>query len=102
MVITEAEAVVPSESWAELRASYRSMTERLPPQLVRTSLLQDSSDPTVWRVATTWKGEEALEEYRRSVETPASFALFRSVGVEPERRILRVVESASTGDSPGG
>jgi len=94
MVITEVEGVVPSARWEELRAAYRSMTETLEPQLDRTYLLQDTDDPMRWRVATVWKSREALDEYRRSVETPGAFLLFRSVGVEPSRMIFDVAEAA--------
>ena len=94
MVITEVEAIVPSTRWDELNATYRSMTEQLGPQLLQTYLLQDTEDPMLWRVTTVWRSKEALDEYRRSVETPGAFILFRSVGVEPKRMIFEVVESA--------
>ena len=94
MVITQVDGHVDPERWQDLRDGYRVMTAQSPPQLVRTYLLQDTADPTFWRVATVWKSMEALEEYRRSVETPAAFVLFRGVGTEPNRSILEVAEYA--------
>ena len=56
-MITEVDRVVPSAKWQEFKTSYRSMVRELPPLLVRTYLLQDTQDPTVWRVATIWRSE---------------------------------------------
>jgi hypothetical protein len=40
---------------------------------------------------------EALDAYRRSVETPGAFLLFQSVGVAPTRAIFKVAEYAPRG-----
>jgi quinol monooxygenase YgiN len=95
MVITEVEGFVPSSRWGELKAAYRAMTETLESSVDRTYLLQATDDPTRWRVATVWKSKEALDEYRRSVETPGAFVLYRGVGVEPKRMIFDVAEFAA-------
>jgi hypothetical protein len=94
MVITQIDAHVQPDKWQKLCESYRVMAESLEPQMVRTYLLQDTEDRTLWRIATVWKSREALDEFRRSVETPGAFLLFRSVGVEPERAIFDVAEYA--------
>jgi quinol monooxygenase YgiN len=97
MVITQVDARVQPDRWPELRNTYRAMTEEIEPQMVRTYLLQDTDDRTLWRIATVWRSMEALEAYRRSVETPGAFVLFRSVGSEPERAIFDVAEYAPRG-----
>lgn len=94
MVITQVDAHVQPDRWQELRDTYRSMAEEIEPRMVRTYLLQDTGDRTLWRVATVWKSMAALDEYRRSVETPGAFLLFRSVGAEPTRAIFDVAEYA--------
>ena len=95
MVITQVDAHVAPERWQELREAYLSMTASLEPGIVRTYLLQDTEDRTLWRVATVWKSMEALDEYRRSVEVPGAFLLFRSVGAKPTRAIFEVAEYAA-------
>ena len=94
MVITQVDAHVELSRWDELRRMYREMTISLEPQIVRTYLLQDQQDRALWRVATVWVSQEGLDEYRRSVETPGAFMLFRSVGAEPVRTIFDVAEYA--------
>jgi quinol monooxygenase YgiN len=97
MVITQVEGHVPPDRWQDLRDQYRSMVGNLEPEIVRTYLLQDVEDRTLWRVATVWISMEALDAYRRSVETPGAFLLFQSVGVEPTRAIFEVAEYAPRG-----
>lgn len=94
MVITQVDGHVPPDRWQELRDTYREMTQVNEPQMVRTYLLQDTEDRTFWRIATVWKSMEALDEYRRSVETPGAFLLFQGVGAEPSRTIFEVAEYA--------
>lgn len=94
MVITQVDGHVAPERWQELREAYRSMVGSLEPTIVRTYLLQDTEDRTLWRIATVWKSMQALDEYRRSVETPGAFLLFQSVGAEPLRAIFEVAEYA--------
>ena len=97
MVITQVDAHVAPERWQELRESYRSMVGSLEPTIVRTYLMQDTEDRTLWRIATVWKSMEALDEYRRSVEVPGAFLLFQSVAAEPTRAIFEVAEHAPPG-----
>ena len=94
MVVTQVEAHVSPDRWPELRERYRSMTNALRRQLVRTYLLQATHDRTLWRIMTVWKSKEALDEYLQSVETPGAFVLFRDVGAEPTRKIFEVAEYA--------
>jgi heme-degrading monooxygenase HmoA len=95
MVMTILEAHVAPEDWDALRAAYETATKQLPPQMVQTFLLQSTSDKTLWQVASVWKSREALEAYRRSVETPGGVLLFRSVGAEPSLTIFDVAVQAT-------
>jgi quinol monooxygenase YgiN len=94
MVVTEVKARVAESRWDDLRRMYREMTSDLERQLVRTYLLQQQDDPGLWRIVTVWVDQAALEEYRRSVDIPGAFVLFRGVGAEPVRTILDVAEHA--------
>ena len=70
MVITVLEAHVAQDHWETLKHTYQAGVSNLPPQLSETFLLQSTADPTLWQGVSLWKSREALEEYRRSVETP--------------------------------
>ena len=70
MVITVLEAHVNAENAALLRDAYAAKLGRLPPQMVRTFLLQGTADETLWQIVSVWKSREALEEMRSSGETP--------------------------------
>lgn len=92
MVMTVLEARVPRERWAELERTYREgLGPNVPPQMARSLLVQGARDPEVWQLLGFWRSREALDEYRRSVETPGGVLLFRGVGSEPELAIYDVV-----------
>ena len=93
MVVTELRAHLAPDQSRVLIDAYRAATSSLGAEVVRTALLQSASDPTSWRILTTWTSRAALEEYRASVETPAGVLVFRSAGAEPELTILEVTES---------
>jgi quinol monooxygenase YgiN len=97
MVITQVDGRVGASRWQDLRDAYRAAIEEFNPGMVRTYLLQDTDDRTLWRIATVWSSMAALDEYRRSVETPGAFLLFQSVGAEPSRTIFEVAEHAPRG-----
>ncbi len=95
-VMTVLEARVSREQWAELERTYREVLEpNIPPQMTRSLLAQDTRDPEVWRLLGFWRGREALDAYRRSVETPGGVLLFRSVGSEPTLAISDVVRDTA-------
>ncbi len=91
MVMTVLEGHVAAEKWDALRQTYTQGSNRLPSQMVQTLLVQSAADPTVWQVIGIWRSRKALDEYRRSVETPGGVLMFRSVGAEPTLTILEVV-----------
>lgn len=83
-VMSVLEAVVPADRWSELAALYRKAGERIPPQMLHAFLVQSATEPTRWRGISIWRSRAALEEYRRSVQTPAGIAMFQAVGAHPE------------------
>lgn len=91
-VMTMLEARVARENWGILEQAYRDATARgRPSQLLQSSLTQNVSDPTLWRIVSLWPSREALDAYRRSVENPAGLEIFRAAGVEPALLIFNVV-----------
>jgi hypothetical protein len=94
MVITILEARVGTENWSVLQDDYENRTTQLPPQMIRTFLLQGSADQTLWQIISVWKSREALDEMRNSGEIPTGVLLFRNVGAEPKLSIFDVPASA--------
>jgi heme-degrading monooxygenase HmoA len=97
MVITILEAHVPPEQSAALEQTFRASGAQLPPQMAETFLIRGTDDPTLWRGVSVWRSRQALDEYRRSVQTPGGVLMFRAVGAEPTLSIFDVVtHSANT------
>ena len=94
MVITILEAHLEEKNWSAFQTDFKARTAELPPQMIRTYLLQDTTDPTLWRIISVWKSREALDEMRNSAETPAGVVMFRSAGAEPKLSIFKVCVSA--------
>jgi hypothetical protein len=95
-VMTVLEARVPQERWAELEQTYkRRLVPNVPPEMVRSLLVQSADDPERWQGISFWRSREDLEEYRRSVDTPGGVLLFRSVGAEPSLTIYEVAHEVA-------
>ncbi len=95
MVLTQLEAHVAQEQWDLLTQTFRSATEHLDPGIVRTFLVQQSSDPLLWRILTFWENREALDRMRQSGDTPRGVVIFRSVGADPVLTVFQVPVAAS-------
>ncbi len=88
--VTVLEAHVEPDRESALLAAYRAAgQEPLPPGLVRSTLLRDVNDPTLWRIETVWESHEALEAMRRG-RTPRGLQIFRSAEAEPSLTIFDV------------
>ncbi|AEF42043.1 hypothetical protein [Hoyosella subflava] len=99
MVVTVLEGIVPIDKWDEFTANYKAVTSaKLPPEMIETYLVHGTTNLSSWRILTYWHSREALEEYRRSVDTPGGILLFRSVGVEPRLTIFDVAGHASNAE----
>jgi hypothetical protein len=81
---------VAAENWLALQADYKDRIAKLPPQMVQTFLLQSTADQTLWQIISVWKSREALDEMRKSGETPEGIVMFRNVGAEPKLSIFNV------------
>ncbi len=95
MVITVLEAHVAQDQWETLKRAYQAGASNLPPQMIETFLLQSASDPSLWQGVSCWKSREALEEYRRSGETPGGVLIFRAAGAEPTLKMYEVAAHAT-------
>jgi hypothetical protein len=98
MVMTILEAHVAPERWTELEHLYTTTGSRLPPQMVQTFLVQSTNDTMLWRGISIWRSSEALEEYRRSVETPGGILMFRAVNAEPTLSLFEVAVALQPSD----
>jgi quinol monooxygenase YgiN len=94
MVITILEAHVAPDKAAMLEAAYKQGIERLDAGIMQTFLLRDSKDSSVWRIITVWESRNALEEMRRSGETPRGVLMFRAADAEPMLSVFDVVAHA--------
>lgn len=82
-VVTMVEATVSPDRVPDLMEAFPvSSSAELPDYLLGTMLLGET-DSDRWRIVTIWRSQNDLEEYLRSVETPAARQAFREVGVEP-------------------
>lgn len=98
MVMTILEAHVAPDQWQTLQERFSS-GPTLPPQMVETFMAQSASDPTLWRAITVWRSREALDEYRRSVETPGGVLFFRAAGAEPVLSIFEIASHQAQGNA---
>ncbi|MGQ0847849.1 MAG: antibiotic biosynthesis monooxygenase [Actinomycetota bacterium] len=95
-VMSVLDAQVAEDEWEGLTEGYRSIargSEVVSP-VVETFLLQSTDDRTLWRIATIWESREALDEYLRSVETPAGRLIFQGAGAEPTLSVWEVAAKA--------
>ncbi len=91
MVITILEAKVEPNKWSALQSAYKKSTaEPLPPQMIQTFLIQSMANKMVWQIVSIWKSREALEEMKKSVETPAGVLMFRAADAEPTLLVYEV------------
>ena len=94
MIITTLDSTVSADKWDELRAGFKKMVATAPSQIIQSMLIQNSHEPTSWKVITIWKSKEEFIEYRKSVQIPVpeGVALFRSIGAEPVPALFSVSE----------
>jgi hypothetical protein len=94
MVTTILEANVAPEKAVILEEAYRQGIERLDPGIAQTFLIRGSRDPDLWRIVTVWQSRGALDDMRRSGETPRGVLMFRAAGAEPVLSVFDVVAQA--------
>ncbi len=91
MVITILEAKVEPVKWSALQNAYKKGTAgQLPPQMIQTFLIQSMANKMIWQIVSVWKSREALDEMKKSVETPAGVLMFQAAGAEPTLSVFEV------------
>ena len=96
MVMTILEAHVEPDKWAALEQAYKEGIAKLDPGITQTLLVHSSTDSTLWRIITLWSSREALDEMRRSAETPRGVLMFRAAGAQPTLSVFDVVSQAAS------
>lgn len=94
MVMTILEARVAPERWAAFEQAYREGITQLDAGITQTFLVHSSADSALWRILTLWRSREALEDMRRSAETPRGVMMFRAAGAEPTLSVFDVAAHA--------
>jgi len=95
MVITILEAQVAPDNVAVLEAAYKQGIERLDAGITQTFLVRSAKDSRAWRIITVWESRDALEQMRRSGETPRGVLMFRTADAEPVLSVFDVVAHAA-------
>jgi heme-degrading monooxygenase HmoA len=94
-VLSVTSASLPAGAEAAVTEAYRQATAKLPHMVISSALVR--GDANEWRIVTVWRSREQLEEYRRSVDTPAAVTIFRNAGAEPDVAVFDVVHEAASG-----
>ncbi len=95
MVMTILEARVLKENWSALEQAFQAATNHIDPGLERSYLIHATRDTDLWQILTIWSNREALDEMRRSVDTPSGVLMFRSAQSEPVLSVYEIVQQIS-------
>ena len=92
LVVTVLEARVLPERVGDLQAAYAEAAHGpFPPGLVRSSLLQERSDHTQWRIETVWESQDALTAMRQAPGKPRGVQIFETAGAQPSLSIFDAI-----------
>lgn len=84
-ILTIIEGRVGQDDWSSLKNEYDKVSKRsLPNTLLNSYLVQDGKDSELWRIITIWESMDAMNAYRKSVETPAWILVFKSLNITPK------------------
>jgi hypothetical protein len=91
LVVTVLEARVAPERAADLQAAYaEAASGPFPLGLVQSILLRHSSDPTQWRIETTWQSHDALAAMRGAGK-PRGLQIFEAAGAVPSLSVFDAI-----------
>jgi heme-degrading monooxygenase HmoA len=91
LVMTVLEARVAPERAADLQTAYAEAGRGpFPPGLVRSVLLRHASDPTHWRIETTWQSHDALTAMRGAGK-PRGVQIFEAAGTIPSLSVFEAI-----------
>ncbi len=92
MIMTILEGRVSKENWPALEEAYQQGSKNDETGLVRSYLIHAIKDSDLWRILTIWTSREALDEMRKSTETPRGVLMFRAAQSEPILSVFDIVE----------
>ncbi len=93
-IITIIEGKVNKDKWSLFQNAYERVAKKsLPDSLLDSYLVQDVNESEIWRILTVWENIEAMNTYRKNVETPAWILVYREVGTEPKLVVNEIVLS---------
>jgi hypothetical protein len=90
MVMVVWDAQVPQDRWATPEQAYANGQSQRPAAIRAGFLLQDTADPTRWRLTGMWESREALDAFCQSGATPGALLIFRAAGVEPSMSVFDI------------
>ena len=92
-IVTILEGSVAQGQWGNLQHAYRKLTkEKTAVMPLQSFLIQDTKEPTHWKIVTVWKNMGSLQKMRNSGEVPVGLRIFREASCEPALSILTVAE----------
>lgn len=97
MVMTILEGRVAKEKWTAFEHAYQQGATHEEPGLVQSYLIHSTKESDLWRILTIWSSCEALDQMRKSTETPRGVLMFRSAGSEPVLSIYDIAQEIAPG-----
>lgn len=91
MVMTVLEARVPAERLSDVERVFREGMSPLPPEIVESYLVRDTTDASRFRLNTVWRSMDALQAMRQSGVKPKGVQMFEAVGGAPTLSVFEVV-----------
>jgi heme-degrading monooxygenase HmoA len=92
MVMTILGSRVSKENWSNLEQAFQKGSEKRQAGLEHSYLVHDAKDADIWRILTVWSSRAALDEMRKSTETPLGVLMFRSAHAEPDLSVFDIVQ----------
>jgi len=97
LVVTVLEARVAQGRADDLRAAFAEGAQGpFPPGLVRSTLLQHTTDPTHWRIETVWQSHAALAAMRQAGK-PRGVQFFEAAGAQPSLSVFDAIAGLGPG-----
>ena len=94
-VVTMVEGIVPPQTWRALEDDYTNITKSPPEGILRSYLMQDRGELTLWRLVTLWQNIELLRAMQQANTVPPGIKIFKDLGVEPAVKVFSVKQSLS-------
>lgn len=90
MVLITMQAHVPMDQWDVLTRAFDHAMKHRPADVLLGLLVHDNHQPTLWRIMTVWKSQEALDLYYETEGRIPSAHVFHLAGVVPEATVSEV------------